>query len=1195
MSKRIILLFVLITGIAYSQLTLEIKSVNEGNIDMSEFPLMRADIKGFQNGNPVQIDLKNLLIMEYGYTIEPISIENNGEWQSIKWFTKRTDFEDNEVFYTSRLYWSLNNELTFYNMAARFSEYPIFRVYEDNKTITEISYGNLTPGDTIPYVLKINAFRKKPYELIEYPVFLDSITTDTEFFKIEWMGSDGDTDWSPPPRELRVDSKYWIKIIFTPQENVPYRDKLVFHYEDGFRKVIPLKGNSLQLPFESALKILEPNGGEIFTPCEKVKIKWEGQSPTNPVIISYSSNNGSTWNEFASVNDASEYEWTVPATITDRALLKVSQKFDKAKEFKLSNDLYPLTNANYSVDGNKVVTISNRGKITEWDLLSGGSPTVLTDIQLNPDYEEARYESFGISYIDEDEFFVHYRIVSEPSYMQKDTIVWLKTAENEINKKTTIGNNFRIGKIISDYEYNYSFAMPALGTQILLFSTKTGKEISTLNFNYPVRDISISKENQLAVLLMNNEIRYIDINDNFSFYNSAKYPDLRWIEKAEISPNGLFTAISEYQVNSGWDFSTYLVDNDTKILARQFTPAASEVVGLGFNSTSNILAIGSRNQPQVKLYDMTTADSEETLPPHQSELHKMILSPTGKSILTLASATSDNIYYRTFTYPEHDETDVTFRIVKPILSDELISIDADYLGHETEHTIISIRNEGEKFIAVSDVNMMFGVNFKVIEMDKDTILPGDNITLTVAFKPIETGIINDTLLFSSCIYTLKVPIQSEGYPRNITYYNEPYDFGQVCVGETKESEVFQILRNDDPVPLIINNLRFTEGQSPFTMNYTRDTVIPPNGLYYLQVKFTPPEIGNFERKIEVFYADQQILTDTFRVRGEGIGASLQYSHNRLLFIPEIPDREFSIKNTGDVDVTVLNSFTEPEGFFVINETFPFVLEPGDSAFISVTQIQATDDFVDLIIDADPCLDNNGILLGKYKGASYLSIPEVTVKPTEDAEIPISFKNTDNGDYNGIRKFEGEFSIYYKLFFPTKINSVFGDAEIYKNEVIGNDRIIGIRVEGDFPDEGVVAVLTGKPGLTDILEDDIVILDKNDIWGSSIINSYQNGKLIIYDEHITRVIKETQMIQIGSVAPNPANEIFTVKFTSVKDTFGKIEIINGAGQIVLKTNEIQISKGLNEISLNINMLPAGNYKLFIISDGEFSQETIIISR
>ena len=98
-----------------------------------------------------------------------------------------------------------------------------------------------------------------------------------------------------------------------------------------------------------------------------------------------------------------------------------------------------------------------------------------------------------------------------------------------------------------------------------------------------------------------------------------------------------------------------------------------------------------------------------------------------------------------------------------------------------------------------------------------------------------------------------------------------------------------------------------------------------------------------------------------------------------------------------------------------------------------------------------------------------------------------------------------------------------------------------------------------------------------------------------DNVITKVVKETNSIEISQISPNPAADVFEVQFNSLIESFAVIEIVNSAGQVALKTDEFLVHIGTNTVTLNINYLAPGNYTVYIKTEGEFTSKVIIISR
>ena len=75
------------------------------------------------------------------------------------------------------------------------------------------------------------------------------------------------------------------------------------------------------------IKITYPIGGESFVPAETEYIRWDAYGTTGTFKVEYSSNAGTTWATLSSAvsGSARYYTWTVPNTITDKALIRVSR------------------------------------------------------------------------------------------------------------------------------------------------------------------------------------------------------------------------------------------------------------------------------------------------------------------------------------------------------------------------------------------------------------------------------------------------------------------------------------------------------------------------------------------------------------------------------------------------------------------------------------------------------------------------------------------------------------------------------------------------------------------------------------------------------------------------------------------------------------------------------------------------------
>ncbi len=74
------------------------------------------------------------------------------------------------------------------------------------------------------------------------------------------------------------------------------------------------------------IKLLHPNGGEMFIAGSDTVITWEGVAPTDPVDLEYSTNSGATWLSVARNVTGLAYKWRVPNTPSDYCLARVTTR-----------------------------------------------------------------------------------------------------------------------------------------------------------------------------------------------------------------------------------------------------------------------------------------------------------------------------------------------------------------------------------------------------------------------------------------------------------------------------------------------------------------------------------------------------------------------------------------------------------------------------------------------------------------------------------------------------------------------------------------------------------------------------------------------------------------------------------------------------------------------------------------------------
>lgn len=96
------------------------------------------------------------------------------------------------------------------------------------------------------------------------------------------------------------------------------RNKVVGYYRDSSSFMHGFLYNI------ASVSILFPNGGEIFHVGTTKTITWESEGEITNVQLSYSSDNGSTWNVIKTVANTGSTTWTIPNTLSSECLLKIS-------------------------------------------------------------------------------------------------------------------------------------------------------------------------------------------------------------------------------------------------------------------------------------------------------------------------------------------------------------------------------------------------------------------------------------------------------------------------------------------------------------------------------------------------------------------------------------------------------------------------------------------------------------------------------------------------------------------------------------------------------------------------------------------------------------------------------------------------------------------------------------------------------
>jgi hypothetical protein len=532
---------------------------------------------------------------------------------------------------------------------------------------------------------------------------------------------------------------------------------------------------------------------------------------------------------------------------------------------------------------------------------------------------------------------------------------------------------------------------------------------------------------------------------------------------------------------------------------------------------------------------------------------------------------------------------------------EKINIPEHYLAESKDYNFsqaVCVNNDSKVFLQVDTLSLKSGIHFKLLKpIRHDTLIfPGECLSIDVNYYPLDTGLIVDTILIHSCGATIGIPLISKSKARNIKFITSELLFEPTCIG-TENMKTFPLAINADPVPVTINSIDIVKSDyTPFISFTNRDLVYQPGDTIFATISFRPTELREGINDVLILHSNQLKFVLNIKVRGLGIGTDYELSHYDLRFIPEILKRKIKVFNRSNNEIYLQSANINPPNYFSLLTSLPKTLKPNSTEELEIRwniENGEPPNIVVMDLIAGPCAALKQVSLGLYKAESKITIPNVFADPKGNAKININYSNSANYPYNGERFFEGEIIINPRLFLPQKVTSPYGNGFLIKNEIFNDRRIIGFRVEGALPEEGIAAEIHGVAGLAEIDTSHINLLPKAQYWGSAVNNNLGYGIFQLINITEDGLVIHNKSITKLKAVPNPSDGILNLSFEAMSAGDCKIEIYNSLGINEFSAGSFNISEGNNQIALDVSNLKSGSYSLLIKHGSSFAVIKILI--
>jgi WD40 repeat protein len=610
-------------------------------------------------------------------------------------------------------------------------------------------------------------------------------------------------------------------------------------------------------PVDRTVKLLTPECGSTLVPKDTFSIRWTGLLPSDVVQLEYSINNGQKWDTLAKNLTDLVYKWTVPDVVSDSCLVRIVQLWpnnvgrtmdlphsaevnsaffnndetlaitassDKTvvvwnsntgkKIYTLIGHSKPVNYAIFNTKADRAVSAGEDGNVVIWDITNGTK--LYSKNYPNINIHSARFShndkyiviSCSTGYID---------ILDANDLSQKAHIIaynnggvcWYSEFSPDDKFILTAGNN-GVARVW-DWQNNTT-------TPVQIYDTRIGGYGNVIHATYN------SLGNKIAVTALHSKRVYV-----FS------------------APTGNYSATL--------DDTLFSITHNEK-------PEDNIVINSVsfYNGPTTGEVFLSAGQDNVRLWD---ANFGYEVPPHIIQEHTesirtAVFNFDAKRILTASWDFTAKIWNLEQRALQMDTTDCPFRI-KPIAIElKPIEFAATPVNDSRDSTVDNfLVNKTDFNFEIRELKLVNqSGDFKILQNFEtpfilDTLKP---FSLSAVFQPNIPGFIADSIKILTPSGYFSAPITGVGIDRGLYSYSNLIDFGQVELGDTKDTVIDMLIINKSISDVQITKVSI---QKPDTTHFSilediTNQVLPPNGTIGVKIRYNPSaiEINNGTLTIE---------------------------------------------------------------------------------------------------------------------------------------------------------------------------------------------------------------------------------------------------------------------------------------------------------------------------------------------------------
>ncbi len=717
-----------------------------------------------------------------------------------------------------------------------------------------------------------------------------------------------------------------ITLRFTPSDSTLIFAKLLIYSQNACygKEILMTAGFPNTIPYEKSIKITNPKCGDKLIVGDTVTIEWSGLLPKDVVQLEYSTNNGRSWDTLVYDINELKYNWIVPNTPSDSCLIRIIQLWPN--NIGRTMDLRHqggVNSAMFNSDETLVVTASQDNTALIWNANNGKELIRLEGHTRPVLWAEFNYNDKLIATASQD----------------STIIIW--DATNGSLLKRLIGHSEEV-RAVRFHPFADTLVSVSKDGYAFLWDLKSGDIIDTLDYS-PIHQwfADYSKDSKYIAISGNDRNVKIYNTDNRSiekiFDTGIAQQGLGINVHCTFSPDGKkFTTSSWYGKTIIWDFEK----GDTIATVEHIDSSGnnSAIFFAGFDYTSDTL-LTSGFEHKSKMWYAQTGKYLATLQEHRSSVKTGVFNFDGMRVLTSSFDSTAKLWNRGKRDIQMDTTQCVFQIYRATITAKDIEFGEVAFADAVDTVVTAfITNNTKAPITIREIKIE-GVSrndFTILSDFAPFILDsGEQHSLEIRFRPLILGVRLAKIRIVIPNNVIFVNLSGEAFNPDLQTFAKFIDFGEVFIGEHKDTTINPLLRNRFFDQIRIDSIALTQpNEHRFRiLNYISPLRLNPDDNFALSLRFIPDTNITFFSTLHI-YSNGRGSPNKIPIIGKGIYPytdtiivsihSANASPGEIINIPIIcksPGKNNLTKPFSGIigDISFNSSLLEPNNENIIND------------------------------------------------------------------------------------------------------------------------------------------------------------------------------------------------------------------------------------------------------------------------------------